>query len=173
MIIILTNEEQDIWDFARDKNLEDVTSEEQKIEILLSYEKLIKSLLERKAIPEVRLDYFTKPEYNLHNPNRSRWDSFKNLEKPSQHPPFYKHLKYFIEGPCIPNQLLNTINQIRAKHPYYPSDSLDEVKNTVRIYLKSNPEEKQNLAKELYKLYIELDDSNADILRKYTMNLKL
>lgn len=90
---------------------------------------------------------------------------------PYQHPHFYKYLTYFVEGPCIPNELLNTINEIRKKYPYYPSDSLDEVKKAVRSYLKNDPKNKSNLAEELYKLYLEFGDSNAELIRKYTMNL--
>ncbi|MBP6303910.1 MAG: hypothetical protein KBB37_01705 [Bacteroidia bacterium] len=170
MKITLTKEEQKMWELALDKDLENTSSEKYK-EILLLREKLMKSLLKKGLIPEIRLNYFFDLQYNLSNTKKSRYENFKNLEVPYQHPHFYKYLTYFVEGPCIPNELLNTINEIRKKYPYYPSDSLDEVKKAVRSYLKNDPKNKSNLAEELYKLYLEFGDSNAELIRKYTMNL--
>jgi len=173
MKITLTKKEQEFWELALEKNLTSYTHEKQKKEVLLSREELMKSLLGRNVIPQIRRNYFTEPRYNLSNTKKSRADNFKNQPTPFQNPHFYKYLKYFIEGPCIPNELLNSINVIRAKHPYDPSDSLDEVKKAVRNYLKNDPANKSILAEELYKLYLEFDDSDAELIRKYTMSLQL
>lgn len=175
MKITLTKKEQKFWELALEKNLTSNTSEKQKKEkeVFLSREKLMNSLLDRGAIPDIRWSYFTNPDYNLHNTKRSRIDNFKNLPAPYQHPHFYKYLTYFIEGPCIPDELLNTINVKRAKHHYDPSDSLGEVKKAVRDYLKNDPANKSILAEELYKLYLEFDDSDAELIRKYTMSLQI
>ena len=169
MKITLTKEERKMWELARDKDLENTTSEKYK-EILLLREKLMISLFKKGLIPEIRWNYFIDPKYNLSNTKKSRYENFKNLQAPFQHPHFHKYLTYFIEGPCIPNELLKTINETREKYSHV-EDSLDEVKNAVRSYLKNDLTKKSNLAEELYKLYLEFGDSNAELIRKYTMNL--
>lgn len=170
MKITLTKEEQKKWELANDKGLENKTSEKQKAEVLISREELMESLRDRKVIPEIRLKYYFLPQYNLKNTKKARSANFENFQHPYREISFLKYLTYFIEGPSIPEELLNNINEIRAKYPY-TGDSLDEVKKAVRNYLKNDPANKSILAEELYKLYLEFDDSDAELIRKYTMNL--
>jgi hypothetical protein len=66
--------------------------------------RLMESLLERDAIPHVRLRFFTDPEFNI-GTKRSRLEVFENhgLHDSAvfEHPHFAAYLKYFVEGPDL------------------------------------------------------------------------
>jgi hypothetical protein len=68
-------------------------------------EPLARSLLKRGAIPKVRLQYFTDPEFNVGGRGKSRKDVFeRNGTKGDAilgHGNFLKYLKYFIYGPDL------------------------------------------------------------------------
>lgn len=70
---------------------------------------LMKMLMERKAIPELRLRYFTDPDYNPGRGNESRFTYFKNnagcADEVVRHPHFLPYLHYFIFGADLPLEL--------------------------------------------------------------------
>jgi hypothetical protein len=72
----------------------------------LASEKLIGLLLERKAIPDVRLRYFADRQYNGGNPKSSRYELFRrNADSDAamyRHPHFWKYLLFFIFGAKLP-----------------------------------------------------------------------
>ena len=72
---------------------------------------LYQSLLKRRAIPEVRLLYFTDPERNPGGRGKSRQDVFKRNgtsgAEIEAHPNFMKHLQYFVCGPNLPLEVIN------------------------------------------------------------------
>lgn len=68
--------------------------------------KLMESLLARQAIPEIRLRYFTEPEFNIGGRGRSRKQVFEDNGTRGtqifQDANFLKHLRYFVYGPELP-----------------------------------------------------------------------
>lgn len=71
---------------------------------------LMRSLIARKAIPEVRTKYFTDSDFNVGGRGRSRADIFEKNgtrgEAIFRHPHFLKYLHYFLYGPDLPPQLI-------------------------------------------------------------------
>lgn len=67
---------------------------------------LMKSLIARKAIPDVRSKYFTDPDFNVGGRGRSRAEIFEKNgthgEAIFRHPHFLKYLHYFLYGPELP-----------------------------------------------------------------------
>ena len=67
---------------------------------------LVALLLKRKAIPEVRLKYFTDPRYNGGNSRSSRCELFRRNTGSDaemyEHPHFWKYLLFFIFGAKLP-----------------------------------------------------------------------
>jgi hypothetical protein len=76
---------------------------------------LMKSLIKRKAIPELRTKYFTDPDFNVGGKGRSRVQIFEKNgtrgEAIFRHPHFLKHLHYFLYGPDLPPQILEAFRQ--------------------------------------------------------------
>jgi hypothetical protein len=67
---------------------------------------LMKSLIARKAIPDVRSKYFTDSEFNVGGRGRSRAEVFEKNgtsgEAIFRHPHFLTYLHYFLYGPDLP-----------------------------------------------------------------------
>ena len=71
--------------------------------------KLMEMLLDRHAIPKIRIEYFNDPKYNI-GKNRSRKKVFEDNGTKGlaifYHGNFLKYLRYFIWGPNLPNTLI-------------------------------------------------------------------
>lgn len=76
----------------------------------IAAKKLTQSLLKRKAIPQIRRDFFTNPELNI-GVSKSRMEVFEsngtNGEEILEHPHFLPHLRYFIFGPELPDATIS------------------------------------------------------------------
>src|SRR5258708_6488465 len=76
---------------------------------------LMRSLLARKAIPEVRSKYFTEPDFNVSGRGCSRAQIFEKNgthgEAIFKHPHFLKYLHYFVYGPELPPAVIEAFRQ--------------------------------------------------------------
>ena len=76
---------------------------------------LMKSLIARKAIPDVRSRYFTDPDFNVGGRGRSRAQIFEKNgthgESIFRHPRFLKYLHYFLYGPDLPPPVIKKFRQ--------------------------------------------------------------
>ena len=72
--------------------------------------KLSESLFDRHAIPEIRIEYFINPKYNIGR-NKSRKEIFEDNGTKGldilYHGNFLKYLRYFIFGPDLPSALID------------------------------------------------------------------
>ena len=72
--------------------------------------KLSEALFNRHAIPEIRIEYFTNPKYNI-GTSKSRKEVFESNGTRGldilYHGHFLKYLKYFIFGPDLPTPLID------------------------------------------------------------------
>lgn len=72
--------------------------------------KLTEILINRQAIPKIRIEYFTNSKYNVGN-NKSRMEIFENNGTKGTaifyHGNFLKYLRYFIFGPDLPSSLID------------------------------------------------------------------
>ncbi|ODT06989.1 MAG: hypothetical protein ABS58_09355 [Mesorhizobium sp. SCN 65-20] len=88
---------------------------------------LIRSLLERRAIPAHRLKYFIDPYFNPGGRGKSRKDRF--LENAGSYEDMYRHnhflayLRYFILGPDLPPSLMEAFGKaVKACGPVTSGD---------------------------------------------------
>lgn len=99
----LTPEERTLFDEARREFARDDRYSAKSFEGMAL---LAESLLGRKAVPGVRLRYFTDPEMNAAGRGRSRRDVFEGNGTSGRdilrHPHFWKYLLYFVQGPDLP-----------------------------------------------------------------------
>ena len=137
------------------------------------------SLLERKAIPEARLRYFTEPEFNPGGRGKSREQVFEKNGTSGDailnHPHFLKHLEYFLFGPKLPPSIVRKFREAveladhLSGHDVY--DLIPEAKSTVQAR-KLDP---KDASEEFYKLAIECGamPSSANSLRTSVRAMKV
>lgn len=126
---------------------------------------LMRSLLDRKAVPAVRWRYFTDPDYNV-GLRKSRLQIFESNGTSGDaifgHGNFLKHLKYFIQGPALPSSVIAGFCELLEL-----DDDRDRVRAYVRAQIRSNQLEPGGAGEEFYKLALEcgLDEPLARSLR--------
>jgi hypothetical protein len=116
---------------------------------------LAESLLKRKAIPKIRLAYFTDPEYNVGS-KRSRRAIFEGNgchgEEILGHGNFLKFLKYFIHGPDLPATTLKGFCELIDR-----DRDRQELRSYARAEIRSRGLDARDASEEFYKLALECD----------------
>lgn len=127
---------------------------------------LTNSLLNRKAIPNQRLKYFTEPEYNSIDRRKSRKDSFMqksgNSETMIRHHDFLKYLHYFIHGANLPQQILTSFRDAVKDCGQITSGDIAPLSSRARQLVRSYNLEPRLSADEFYKLCLDLNLSHID-----------
>ena len=145
---------------------------------LAPMERLASSILSRKGVPEVRLAYFSEPEFNPTGRGKSRQDIFeKNGTSGGEilrHPHFLKHLEYFICGPDLPDVAIERFKSEAGSSHLTGSDIVDlgpHARSCVRQY-RLDP---LHASEEFFKLAVECGamPGFADNLRKSVRTVKL
>ncbi len=113
------------------------------------------SLMKRKAIPDIRLAYFTDPQYNVGS-KRSHKEIFENNgcsgDDILEHGAFLKYLNYFIHGPDLPRPTIEGFCELldcdRDRH---------EVRAYARAQVRARGLDPREASEEFYKLALECD----------------
>ena len=129
--------------------------------------RLMKSLVARKAIPEVRTRYFTDPAFNIGGRGRSRAQIFqKNGTRGDavfRHPHFLKYLHYFLYGPDLPPRVIEGFRQRISDVGWVTSSDIVPLGNYARQLARSHTLHGRDVAEEFFKLGLDcgLDVSDA------------
>lgn len=134
---------------------------------------LMKRLVERNAIPAVRLRYFTDPGFNIGGHGKSREDVFVRNRTSGDailaHPHFIKHLRYFVLGPDLPQNAIAGFRQILISDVGTSGMLLDQLCKFTRAESRalSSPS-RYDVHEEFFKLAMEcgLDTYFATSVRK-------
>jgi hypothetical protein len=152
--VVLTSEEQKLWDgipFRIDWRTGGPLATPGSMEAART---LTMSLLEREAIPRVRLSYFTDPELNVRGHGRSRKQIFERNgtrgENIFRHPHFFRYLRYFVLGPDLPGETVRRFAEAAA-------DDEDGLQAFAREEVRRRGLERTDAAEEFFKLALELD----------------
>lgn len=88
---------------------------------------LMRSLIARRAIPDVRLRYFTDPDLFPGGRGRSHKQVFNDNGRTNseilEHPSFLNYLNYFICGPRLPTRVIARFKELAAE-PFRELESL-------------------------------------------------
>ena len=140
---------------------------------------LTRSLLERNAIPKVRLRYFTDPELNIGGHKKSRRDAFEvrgiKGDAIFQHPNFLRYLKYFITGPDLPTETVDRFWTIVIDDRGTSGMVRDQLRQFARHEARRlPPEQRRKAVEEFFKLALEcgLDVGLARSIRDAVGNVK-
>jgi hypothetical protein len=155
-------------DFAPSRQTHDADAAQ---EICNAAGELTRALLQRKAIPEVRIRFFTDPAYNVGGRGSSRRQVFeKNGTKGDaifSHPHFLKYLRYFLYGPDLPEAVINDFQQKVFDCGSVTSGDIVPLGDYARQLTRSRGLDKGKAAEEFYKLALDcgLDEGEARSIR--------
>jgi hypothetical protein len=133
---------------------------------------LMRSLLQRNAIPEQRKKFFTDPAYNIGGHGLSRFQVFEKNgthgDAIFRHGNFLKYLHYFLFGPELPKTVIEDFQAKAADcgTPFTSGDSLT-VADFARKLTRSHGLAGPHAAEEFYKLALDcgLDSDDARTIR--------
>lgn len=123
---------------------------------------LMKSLIERKAIPDARIKYLTNPEYNFGS-RKSRIEVFESNGRKGddifKHPHFLKYLKYVVFGPDLNLEIKEGFKGlIESFGDFVSGEDYTQIKAFIKNAIRSeNYSEKDRhiISEEFFKLAIE------------------
>jgi hypothetical protein len=159
--VALTPDEQNLWDqiyFSEKTILIDHDKIRESIEPAY---RLAQSLLKRKAIPQIRMRYFTDPELNIGGRGKSRKEVFERNGTSGdailKHPHFHKYLRYFVLGPDIPLTAINEFVALANDCDPITSGDTKEFCNLARRQIRNSGQDTKYAAEEYFKLGLELE----------------
>ncbi|WP_152972388.1 hypothetical protein [Pseudomonas sp. RIT-PI-o] len=139
---------------------------------------LAESLLERGAIPAVRISYFTDPDFNPGGRGKSRKEIFERNGTSGNeilcHPHFLKHLEYFVCGPKLPALAMETFKRETLCSGYLSGGDINDLTPFARSCVRTNGLDPHTAAEEFFKLAIECGalPTYAETVRKSVRAIK-
>lgn len=121
-------------------------------------EALTLSLFERKAIPEIRIRYFSDPKIQIRvkkSPFQMYKDRGFDANEIFKHPGFFRFLRYFIFGPDLPASVIHSFWQRVNVEEFISGSDLPELKLIARNAVRQNNLEPRSACEEFYKLSLE------------------
>ena len=138
---------------------------------------LAESILERDAVPEVRVAYFTDPNMNVGGYGKSRKEVFERNGTTGRdilrHPHFMAYLRYFIYGPDLPKATIEGFCKIIEEDRGTSGMVLDQIRAYVRKEVRDRGLSPGHAADEFFKLAHEIGKpSIADSVRNAAKSVK-
>lgn len=140
---------------------------------------LMKSLLDRKAIPEARIRFFTDPELNVGGRGSSRRQIFEKNGTSGdaifRHPHFLKYyLRYFLLGPDLPAAVIEGFQKKVASCKPVTSGDIIPFGKYAKQQTRLHCLDAGTAAEEFYKLALDcgLDAHEARVIRDAVKRLR-
>ena len=168
--IALTAEESELYAKIDAYSKKAHPSHEEWLPVADAMESLVTSLIEREAVPEIRVRLFTDPEL-AETGNKSRQQVFESNGTSSpdifRHPHFIPYLKHFIHGPDLPKAAIDGLCRILDDDMGTSGMVLDQYRKHARLMVREYRLDKSRAATEFYRLGIEIgmDQHSAKSLR--------
>jgi hypothetical protein len=120
---------------------------------------LVQSLLDREAIPEVRMRYFTDPEYHISNPKASLYELFlrntRTAAEMYRHPHFLPYLHYFVFGADLPQGVKETFLARYLESDGDREQLADLARSQLRELMRTRPPQDYKLPESFYQLALD------------------
>lgn len=123
-------------------------------------ESLFRLLIQRNAIPEIRLRIFSDPEYaevRKKSPKQIFESNGTIGDEILRHPHFIKYLRYFINGPGLPADVINGFCRILNEDTGTSGGILDQLQRYTRACIRKYGLDRHSAASNFYKLAVELE----------------
>lgn len=140
---------------------------------------LARSLLDRRAVPVVRLQYFTDPERNPGGRGKSRKEIFNSNGTAGSailtHPHFLPYLYYFIHGPRLTDSIIKQFWGAAKLGGYLSSSDIEDLKEQAKSCIKELRLDPHWAADEFHKLALECaaSVSSAATLRQHLRSVRI
>lgn len=139
-------------------------------------ESLCRSLIQRDAIPARRRLVFDNPKYAETRGKSPRQDFESNGtcgDDIYRHPHFLKYLRYFINGPDLPDAAIKGFCGILNDDRGTSGMILDQLKRYVRSCVREYGLDRHSAASEFYKLAVELEiDHDPHAIRRAALSTR-
>jgi hypothetical protein len=130
--------------------------------------KLLESLRNRNAIPQARIDYFTKPYPG--GRGKSHLDVFKANDRfgnsVAEHANFVEYLRYFIGGPSVPSSTIEGFRKIMIDDAGTSGEVMDQLCKFVRAETRKLRLNRSTAKDEFWKLAKEAGYGQAETIRE-------
>jgi len=128
-------------------------------EVADAMEALVTSLLDRKAVPEIRLRLFCDPDY-AETGNKSRQQVFESNGTSGneifRHPHFIPYLRYFINGPDLPKPAIEGLCKILNDDVGTSGMVMDQYRKHARTCVRQYGLDPGKAAEEFFRLGVEI-----------------
>ena len=122
-------------------------------------EQLVLSLLDRKAVPEVRLRLFCDPDY-AEKGSKSRQQVFESNGTSGndifRHPHFIPYLRHFIDGPDLPKDAIDGLCKILNDDMGTSGMLMDQYRKHARASVRKHGLDAGHAATEFFRLGVEI-----------------
>ncbi len=139
---------------------------------------LLASLIERRAIPDIRRKYFTDPRYFTGRAKTSWKGVFESYgeegEEIFRHPQFLKFLRYFLDGPDLPKPLVEAFQGKVGAHGANATGDVEPLREFARDLARQHAVVPARASEEFYKLALEcgLSEPRARSVRDAVHGMK-
>lgn len=171
LAVKLNEQEQALFDsICWDLDELDQKDHGERLDCLEKMGQLAESLFGRKAIPKVRLEWFTDPKLNAGGGGKSRKEVFEKNGTTGKdilrHQHFMKHLRYFLYGPDLPQDTIKGFCKIITDDAGTSGMVLDQITAFVRKEVREKRLDPAHAAEEFFKLAHEIGKPDlADSVR--------
>lgn len=134
-------------------------------------------LLTREAIPDIRIRFFTDPEFNI-GTEKSRLQVFESDGVTGytifRDPRFLDHLHYFIYGPNLPDQVMAEFCNLAYPYEYISGGDVEDLRELARSLTREHNLIPRDAACEFFKLALEckMDVYSARSIRDAVHTIK-
>lgn len=126
---------------------------------------LLRSLVERNAIPEIRLRYWTDPSFKSGRIKASHKELFERNGTKGQeiytHPSFLKYLRYFIYGANLPAAVVAAFENTVGNPDWVSSGDIQGICKSVRALMRQFALDKGRAPEEFYRLSLDFGLSHT------------
>lgn len=139
---------------------------------------LLRSLHDRKAIPQERLNYWNKPAYFMGRGKTSHKGAFERNGCTGRdiytHPHFLPYLRYFLYGADLPEPVIAKFEEKVGNPNWVTSSDIVPIAKCARDIARQNHLARQDAAEEFLKLCLDmgLGLSTAKIVRNSVMRMR-
>lgn len=138
---------------------------------------LLRSLIEREAIPDERLNYWLDPDYNV-GVSTSRKGVFDRNRRVGEeiytHPHFLRYLRYFLFGADLPELVVQRFEEQVGNPEWVTSGDVIPIANCARTLTRQFNLDRTRAPEEFFKLSLDvgLDLDTALQVRRTVMRLR-
>jgi hypothetical protein len=132
---------------------------------------LMKSLIDRKAIPEVRWRYFSDPKFRVGGRGTSHKGAFERNGRRGaeivEHPHFLEYLRYFLHGVDLPASVVGSFSEKVSSCGMVTSGDVVPLGKHARQLTRLHCHNGREVSEEVYKLALDcgLSQSYAEAIR--------